>query len=118
MTTKGKYKDMAARRYLGYKGLISYQLRSQYKDEPIDGPVGVTVHFNMPIPPSWSKKKQREAVGMLHTKKPDIDNLIKGLFDATNGLVWVDDNRVANMTVTKVYSEDPGIEIIVEKIGG
>lgn len=118
MTNKGKWVNKAAQNYLNYKKIIGYQIQSQYKQKPIDGPVGVIAWFYMPIPKSWSKKKQREAVGQYHTKKPDIDNLTKGLFDAANGLIWIDDNRVVDMTVFKVYGENPGIELEVEAIDG
>lgn len=115
MTRKSKNVDDAAKRYLSYKSLIAYQLRHHYKGDPLDAAVGVEVRFRMPIPKSLKNKVQP---GQLHTKKPDIDNLIKGLFDAVNGLLWVDDNRVASMQVSKVYSDDPGIDLIIEPIGG
>lgn len=120
MTRRGKFTNPAAQRYLDYKQDIYYQLMNQVKREykPLDGPVGVSVRFLMPIPQSWSKKKKAEAVDRTHVSKPDIDNLIKGVFDAANGLLWIDDNRVAAMVVSKVYSKTPGIELNVYPIGG
>jgi Holliday junction resolvase RusA-like endonuclease len=72
--------------------------------------------FYMPIPASLSRKKQLELIGKFHTKKPDIDNIIKGLFDAINGLCWKDDNQVCRLTASKVYDEDPRIEFEVIEI--
>lgn len=116
MTTRGKFVKKNAKKYLQYKEAIRWTIKQQFKGKPIDGAVGVTVWFYMPMPETWSKKKKAEMVNRYHTKKPDIDNLIKGLFDALNNLIWVDDNRVVDMTVFKVYGEKPGIEIEVEEV--
>lgn len=43
---------------------------------------GLAYEFHLPMPASWSKKKQLEKLGTLHDQKPDIDNLLKALFDA------------------------------------
>lgn len=39
---------------------------------------------------------------LLHTKKPDADNICKAVFDALNGTLWIDDAQVCRLTVTKV----------------
>jgi Holliday junction resolvase RusA-like endonuclease len=120
MTTRGKYVKESAQRYLDYKKFIYYSVLQQINNvyNPIDAAIGVEVVFKMPIPESWSIKQKQEAVGSPHTKKPDIDNLLKGLFDAVNGLLWIDDNRIARLITSKIYSNEPGIELIIEPIGG
>lgn len=115
MTGRGKYIKPNAQRYLTYKKLIRMHVLSQVKRmELLTGPLAVTVCFTMPIPQSWSKKKKREAIGDYHCKKPDIDNLLKGCFDALNGLIWTDDNQVAVVRSFKQYGETPMIEVYVE----
>ena len=42
---------------------------------------GLAYEFHLPIPKSWSKKKQLEKLGTLHDQKPDIDNLLKSVMD-------------------------------------
>ena len=73
----------------------------------IDGPVSVVIVMLVTPPASWSQKKQREALAgvILPTSKPDMDNVIKGLFDACNEIVWKDDKQVADLSVKKRYSE-------------
>lgn len=44
---------------------------------------GAHVRFIMPMPKSWSAKKKAEMAGQPHQQKPDLDNLLKALFDAT-----------------------------------
>ncbi|MED4401332.1 RusA family crossover junction endodeoxyribonuclease [Metabacillus fastidiosus] len=55
-------------------------------------------------------------IGEYHTKKPDTDNLVKGVFDALNKLVWQDDNQVAKVTAVKSYGEVPGMEIVINEL--
>ena len=38
--------------------------------------------FYIPMPESWSKKKKLEMEGKPHQQSPDLDNLIKGFWDA------------------------------------
>lgn len=41
--------------------------------------------FQMPVPPSWSKRKKASHIGTPHRQKPDIDNLIKAFLDTIYG---------------------------------
>jgi Holliday junction resolvase RusA-like endonuclease len=112
MTTRGKYVKDNAKRYLNYKSIIYSEVLSQLNGvyAPMDEAIGISIVFHMPIPASWSKKKKVEAVGKFCTTKPDVDNLLKGLLDALNGLLWVDDNRIVAVDVRKEYAEIPGID--------
>ena len=118
MTRKGKYKDEAAQRYLSYKQAIQWQVAVQNKEEKIfENPVKVYVVFFMPIPKSWSKPKRERHAFKPHNVKPDIDNVLKGLFDALNGLVWKDDNLVAEVTALKIYTPfKEGIRVRVKEL--
>jgi len=110
MTRRGKFTNESAQRYLRYKDDIGYQIKG-IVEVPATKAVGVNAIFYMPIPESWSQKKKKAAVGQYVTKKPDVDNLVKGLFDAANGILWADDNLVAKCSAVKIYSDDPRIEI-------
>lgn len=43
---------------------------------------GCTVIFFLPMPESWPEAKRTRMLGLPHRQKPDLDNLIKGLWDA------------------------------------
>lgn len=81
--------------------------------KPIEGPLSVSMCFELPIPRSWSKKKRAEAAEyrILPTKKPDIDNLAKSAIDALNGRVFKDDSQVCSLFLEKFYSENPNLTI-------
>lgn len=84
---------------------------------PMDGAVALSVTALFPIPPSWPKKRQAAARAgtELHTKKPDLDNVIKAIKDGLNGIVWGDDSQVAVLReCRKAYSDTPRVIVHVE----
>ncbi len=84
--------------------------------DPLDGPIMLNVLAFLPIPQSWSKKKQREA--MYVTTKPDWDNLAKSVTDALNGIVYTDDKLIVDAFVQKRYDKRPRVEITVQEMPG
>lgn len=81
-------------------------------------PINVTLHFALPIPKGTSKKKVAAMVEGLElpTKKPDIDNLVKSVLDALNGIAWYDDNQIVTLSASKEYSEEPHIDLTVREV--
>ena len=73
----------------------------------IDGAVAVQICLFVTPPASWSLKKQRAALDhvTMPTAKPDVDNVIKGIFDAMNEIVFRDDKQVVDLSVQKRYAE-------------
>ena len=84
------------------------------------GPVEVQMAILLPIPASWSKKKQAAAIAghVYPTKKPDADNVVKAIFDGINGVVWNDDVQACDIVVRKRYAETPGVQVLVKPIDG
>lgn len=85
----------------------------------IDGPVALSVTALFPIPPSWSKKRQAaaRAGAEQHTKKPDLDNVIKAIKDGLNGVAWKDDSQVCVLReCRKGYSDTPRVLVTVEAV--
>ncbi len=86
---------------------VKLVVRSKWRSSPIAGPVELNVVFHMPIPSSWSKRKQEGHEGLPHISKPDKDNLDKFLYDCMSGIVYADDRQIWRDTSKKIYSEDP-----------
>lgn len=88
--------------------------------KPMEAPLEVLIELRMQIPVSWSKKKRVAASeGKVRaTKKPDIDNVVKSILDASNGIVWVDDAQVVVITVRKLYHAEPCVVIAVREVEG
>jgi Holliday junction resolvase RusA-like endonuclease len=65
---------------------------------PYDCAIVAKVTFVFPVLSSWNKiTKQAFENGqvMFKTSKPDVDNLLKSLFDGLNGIVFTDDSRIS-----------------------
>ena len=88
--------------------------------EPLQGPVALMLTLNLQIPASWSNKRRgMAAVGTIAaTKKPDADNILKGIKDGCNGIVWRDDAQVIHIVLHKKYSETPGAYVEVIRADG
>lgn len=52
-----------------------------------------------------------------HTKKPDLDNLVKAVKDSLKGIIWHDDSQVYHTIAMKGYTEkEPMVRIEVTEI--
>ncbi|WP_232448916.1 RusA family crossover junction endodeoxyribonuclease [Burkholderia ubonensis] len=82
---------------------------------PYEGPVRMVVHIGLPIPTSWSAKRQAAAAAGLigATKMPDASNVLKAVEDGMNGVVYVDDGQVVDQWVSKRYARAPGVRVEV-----
>ena len=68
-------------------------------------PCSVEIQFFFKPPKSLSKKKQAELINQPHTKKPDIDNLVKFYLDAAKISLYYDDAQIHQITASKKYAE-------------
>jgi len=103
MTQRDKWKKRkCVESYYQFKDLIVWQ-----KGGFVFPDSGAEVIFHIAMPDSWSLLKKREHIDKPHQQTPDIDNLIKALFDA----LMVEDKNIWNITATKYWSGEGKIEI-------
>nr|DAF60640.1 MAG TPA: Endodeoxyribonuclease RusA [Podoviridae sp. ctwJH20] len=80
-------------------------------------PVAVLIFIYKGVPKSWTMAKRRRAMdGLEIPGKPDLDNVAKGVLDAMNGVVYVDDTQVVRLVVQKQYSLEPRLEVSVKEM--
>jgi len=116
MTQRGKWVNTSAIRYMNYKKEVGYRLREQCQT-PVKGAVRLDVTFYMPMPDSWPRKRKSAYAGLPVTvRNGDIDNLVKGLMDSANGIVYADDCQVTDVTMRKRYAYQGSIELTVEQV--
>lgn len=89
-----------------FESTIKLLAQMNYKAPPCDGALECHVKFIFK-----NKKIQTH-----HTKKPDLDNVLKSLFDSLNGIVWKDDSQVINVLASKEYGIKDSIELIVYEV--
>lgn len=82
----------------------------------LDGALNVRIGIYFGVPASWSKKKRAAALdGTVHPiGKPDVDNCIKLLGDALNGILWRDDSQIVQIDAGKFYANEPFTTLTVE----
>jgi len=85
--------------------------------EPLETPVGAYIYITLPIPASYSKKRTQACLSgdERPTKKSDIDNFCKAIFDGMNGIVFLDDSQVVSLHSTKVYGTIGMVEVMVKE---
>jgi Holliday junction resolvase RusA-like endonuclease len=81
--------------------------------EPLQGPVAVTITAIMRPPSSASKKRLAAMLGWetYPTKKPDMDNIVKAVMDGMTGVAFRDDAQVVNLTVYKRWGAEPRLDV-------
>jgi Holliday junction resolvase RusA-like endonuclease len=103
-----------------YENLVKlYASQAMCGHQPYQGAVSASIGLWLVPPASWSKKKRAQALAHeIHpTSKPDIDNVVKGIFDAMNDIVFVDDKQVVRLHVEKFYSEIARAEVKITQFG-
>ena len=108
-TTKGRfpqtYTDAETR---AYEEQIAWAAKAAGA-KPVPNACRISVTLGMPLPKSWSIKKKDLA---WHAEGkclclPDVDNALKIVMDALNGVAWKDDRQVFEATIHKVYVSLP-----------
>ena len=95
--------------YTNYKKAIA--LIAKTKFEKKDTPITMKIEFFFKVPKSWSKAKKENIPH--HTSKPDVDNLVKSVKDALNGVAYKDDSQVVSIFARKQYAQEDAVFIEV-----
>lgn len=77
---------------------------------PRGRPVRLHVSFVLERPKSLPRKVQA------HTKKPDLDKLVRAIKDALTGVLYADDSQVTVIEASKAYGAVPCVRIRVEDL--
>ena len=99
-----------------YKHAVGWEARMAMEDRPpFDVAVRLYLAVYVRIPKSFSKKKHAAAMAneIRPISRPDIDNYLKGVMDAMNGVAYLDDALVVSVEVAKHYHDSPHIDVQV-----
>lgn len=92
----------------------------RHERPPFEGPVALEVTFYFTCPKSDCRKRDPRPARW-HSKRPDLDNLLKAVMDAAKGVLWLDDTQVAEVAMRKfIAAQGAAPETIINcrKIGG
>lgn len=101
-----------------------YQIAANYRRIagnfrfPDDVFLRVRIQQQMPVPQSVGRAKKAAmlAGSTFPAAKPDLDNVIKAVLDALNGVAYKDDARVVGIYSQKVYGDNPGVLVEISRM--
>lgn len=106
---------------VNYENLVkmSYRTKCQQMMFLADEMVECEINAFYSIPKATSKKKHQLMLDRIlrPTKKPDLDNLQKSLFDGLNKVAFQDDTQIVSIVCNKYYSDSPRVEITLRGVG-
>ena len=86
------------RRTREWEECVGWQARMAWEGPPVTGPLKLTMHFYRAT-----------------AHRVDVDNMVKAVKDALNGIVYEDDSQVMVLTATKAIDRAaPRVTVIVE----
>ena len=92
-----------------------------YQGELLTGPIHLSLGFRIGRPKSHFRTGKRshelrDDAPLWVTKKPDVLKLARAVEDAMTGVVWVDDAQIAVETLSKLYGDTPGVQVMAYEI--
>ena len=98
------FTDAKTRSYENLVKLLALQAMENAGAQMTDKPVKATINAYFEIPKSYTKKKVQAIInGEIKPAKPDVDNIIKSIFDGCNKIIFKDDVQIYTLTATKSY---------------
>lgn len=109
----GRSQAITPKETLNYENLVRWTYSNTPNSQILEGALRMDVIAYYSIPKSTSKKKRQQMIDgeILHTKRGDIDNVIKLIADALNGIAYKDDGQIAEVYAKKMYSDNPRVEV-------
>lgn len=118
-TQGGFVRAITPEKTANYEALVKLSYQQKYAGCMFDKdiPLRAIIRAFFPIPKSASKKKREEMLcgRVMHTHKPDCDNIAKTILDALNGIAYYDDSQIVQIHVEKYYSDQPRVEITIKE---
>lgn len=121
VTTRGGYaRAYTPERTREFENRIKAAYIEKYGRTKLIGPLAIDVIACFEPPVSTSKKKRRQMLDgdIPYIKKPDLDNIVKAVLDALNGIAYDDDSYVIKVYGFKRYDEYNHTDVIITPVGG
>lgn len=101
-----------------YEKYIADTVEMVLAENAVDYPVSLGVSIQVKVPKSWPAVKAALAYqGVLYPTVGDLDNKLKAVSDALNGLVYIDDNLICAVNAVHYYGADDKVAISVVREG-
>ena len=87
--------------------------RREGLEQPLEGPVSLTLTFALHRPAAAPKKRRTWPIG---ARSGDLDKLCRAVLDALTGVLIADDSQAVRLVATKDYGLAPGVLVTLEAI--
>ncbi|WP_129596074.1 RusA family crossover junction endodeoxyribonuclease [Anaerophilus nitritogenes] len=113
-----KYGTHTPEKTKNYETLVKEMFAITYGQPLLENPLEINLKLYFSIPKSASKIKKNlmENGNIRPIKRPDLDNCMKSITDALNGIAYKDDSQIIKATVEKYYSEVPRAEVVIKEL--
>lgn len=111
-TKNGKTVSFTPDNTASWEDSIRAQALSSRPAQLLDGPLVMEATFFLLRPKSRPKKE------LYPDRKPDLDNLLKSVKDALEGVIYTNDSRIVDEVTRKRYDDPPRVEVVIREIGG
>lgn len=101
-----------------FKAAVQFAAQVAHRGSLLDGPLSLTLTYRFDRK-KYQIKKRGDNPPLYKTSTPDVDNLMKSVCDALNGVLWKDDALIADARVVKTVaalSEKPGVDVSVSML--
>jgi len=88
-----------------WEDMIRLQILKHRPEKLLDQAIVLKAVFVLQRPKSIPKKR------IYPETKPDLDNLLKSLTDAMEGIIYTNDSRIIKKEVEKIYGDPPRVEV-------
>lgn len=98
---------------ISYENWIKACYLKRFPQTKFVPPIKLEVNAYFVVPKSYTKKKRALCLenSAQPTCKPDMDNIVKAVADALNGVAYADDSGITELVVRKRYGSDEFLHI-------
>ena len=101
-----------------YEEKVKEEFKQQFPDfTPFSNRIKATIIITKKVLKSANKKDKDKMLNgeISPITRPDLDNYIKSILDGLNGLAYVDDSIITQITAIKQYGDTDKVVVILEE---
>lgn len=106
------------KRTVDYERMVQTLFHAEHGSPKLEGPILLRLDLYFGIPKSRSKAARKRMQQGLERpcKRPDIDNCLKAIADALNGVAYKDDSQIVAAVIQKFWAEEPRAEVQITEL--
>ena len=103
------YEQLVALCFLGTRGRFIFTGQQPIRAD-------ILAYYRIPNKTSKVNRQLMLTDKIRPTKKPDIDNITKIIYDGLNGVAWHDDAQIVEGNTSKHYAEEPRVVVTLSTL--